>query len=298
MGKINVDPVTPDFAARVTGIDLTQPLSAEHVREIEAAIAKYGMLVFPGPVLTQEQLVQFGHAFGELDTGLQKKAMKQRQTNLSNDAITNMSNVDADGNVVPRHHFMSEVHIGNRYWHSDASYEHKPWRYSFLTCVRPAKRGGDTQFADLRAAYDDLDPDLKDFIQDKVAIFFCHFNRMQLGYKDARENMPYPPTRWPLVRTHKPSGRKLIWCETRVAAIEGMRVPEARAVAQELIEHIGQREHVYSHKWSAGDIVMYDNSAVLHRGMRFDLDEAREMRRVATVGDEESLGELPYESVL
>ena len=102
----------------------------------------------------------------------------------------------------------------------------------------------------------------------------------------------YPPVRWPMIRTHPGSGRKVLWVDNKVNEISGMSIPEGRALAHELIEHIGQPERVYSHGWTAGDVVMWDNRSVLHRGRRFDLAERREMRRVSTKDDSSSLGEV------
>ena len=156
-----------------------------------------------------------------------------------------------------------------------------------------ASHGGETQYADLRAAYDALDDATRAYITDKVGIFWSHNTRDWLKIPDSEaERSAFPKSRWPLVRTHPGSGRKVLWCDSKVCAIEGMPPPEGRALAHELIEHIGQRERVYSHKWRAGDLVMYDNRSVLHRGRRFDHAEPREMRRVEVVDDSCSLGEF------
>ena len=128
----------------------------------------------------------------------------------------------------------------------------------------------------------------------EVATFYSHHTRDWLGMNDsAPDRAAYPPVRWPMVRTHPGSRRKLLWVDNKVTEISGMSVPEGRALAHELLEHIGQREHVYSHAWRPGDVVMWDNRSVLHRGRRFDLGERREMRRVSTVDDSASLGEQP-----
>ena len=152
--------------------------------------------------------------------------------------------------------------------------------------------GGQTQYADLRAAYDALDAETQALIADKVGVFWSHNTRDWLKIPDSEaERTAFPKARWPLVRTHAGSGRKVLWCDSKVYAIEGMPLAEGRALAHELIEHIGQREHVYSHSWRAGDLVMYDNRATVHRGRRFDHGERREMRRVETTDDSHALAQ-------
>lgn len=288
---IELSPVTPDFVASVTGIDLRQPLADDDRRAIVAASDRFAVLVFPGQHLTKEELVAFGRAFGDVDTTLQKKLLNHVQNRLGTDEVTDISNLDADGNVAGPEHWQTITTVGNRFWHSDGSYKHTPIRYSILNAVTAVGQGGETQYADLRAAWDALDDATKTYVSDKVGIFWSHNTRDQLKIPDTQaERSAFPKVRWPLVRTHAGSGRKVLWCDSKVCAIEGMPLPEGRALAHELIEHIGQRERVYSHKWQAGDLVMYDNRAVLHRGRRFDHSQRREMRRVETTDDTISLG--------
>jgi len=288
---IDLEPVTADFVAVVTGIDLRRPLSNGDKTAIVAASDAYAVLVFPDQRLAKEELVAFGHAFGEVDTSLQKKLLNRVQNRLGTDEVTDISNLDADGNVAGPDHWQTITTVGNRFWHSDGSYKHTPIRYSILNAVTAVDQGGETQYADLRAAWDALDEGTKDFVSDKIGIFWSHNTRDQLKIPDSlAERSAFPKTRWPLVRSHPGSGRRVLWCDSKVCAIEGMPLPEGRALAHELIEHIGQRERVYSHRWKAGDLVMYDNRATVHRGRRFDHAQPREMRRVETVDDSVSLG--------
>lgn len=292
---LTVTPLSPtpagDFVARVTDVDLRQPLDPADRDAVVRAADRYGVLVFPGQHLAKEELVAFGAAFGEVDTTLQKKLMNRVQNRLGLDTVTDISNLDAEGKVAGPDHWQTLTTIGNRFWHSDGSYKDLPIRYSILNAVTAVGQGGQTQYADLRAAYDTLDPGTRDWIADKIGIFWSHNTRVWLGVQDSEEERrAFPKARWPLVRTHAGSGRKVLWCDSKVWRIEGMSPPEGRALAHELIEHIGQREHVYSHSWQAGDLVMYDNRATAHRGRRFNHAERREMRRVETTDDVHSLG--------
>ena len=290
---MQVDAVNEDFVAVVSGVDISKELSQSDVDKIERAIWQYGVLVFHDQPLTMERQVAFASQFGPLDTGLQKKLMNKTATRLGNDAVTDISNLDATGNVADRLHKMALMNVGNAFWHTDSSYEHHPFRYSILAAVTAVSWGGETQFADLRAAYDALDERTLALIADREATFWSHNTRHHLGIEDsAAEISAYPPVRWPMIRTHPASGRKVLWVDSKVTEISGMSVPEGRALAHELIEHIGQRERMHSHVWRANDVVMWDNRSVLHRGRRFDLTERREMRRVSTKDDSSSLGEV------
>ena len=262
-------------------------------RGIEAAIAHFAVLIFPGQPIGQDEQVAFARTFGPLDTGLQTKIMNAVQSRLNNPAVTDISNVDVSGNVADRAHKQAMMNVGNAFWHTDSSYEHHPFRYSILAAQSAVSWGGQTQFADLRAAYDALDERTKTLIADRDATFYSHHTRDWLGMNDSEQDRSaYPPVRWPMVRTHSGSGRRVLWVDNKVKEVSGMSVPEGRALVHELLEHIGQRERVYSHTWAPGDVVMWDNRSVLHRGRRFDLGERREMRRVSTVDDSSSLGEV------
>jgi alpha-ketoglutarate-dependent 2,4-dichlorophenoxyacetate dioxygenase len=289
---VKLEPRTSDFVAVVRGVDLHKPISDEDRDAIIKACDHYGLLVFPDQLLEKEELVVFGNTFGEVDTSLQKKLMNHIQRRLGVDTITDISNVDAEGNVAGPEHWQTITTVGNRFWHTDGSYKHTPIRYSILNAVTAVSYGGETQYADMRAAYDALDDVTKKLVSDKVGIFWSHNTRDQLKIQDTdKERGAFPKVRWPMVRTHPGSGRKVLWCDSKVYAIEGLPLPEGRALAHELIEHLGQRERVYSHKWQPGDLVMADNRSVAHRGRRFNHAERREMRRVETVDDSHSLGE-------
>jgi len=288
---ISVEPLTEEFVAVVRGIDLSQPVSEEQVQEIERLIWRYGVLYFPNQPVTAEEQVRFAGSFGLLATGLQKKILHKVQDRLNSAAITDISNINQDGQVAKNDETMALLNIGNMAWHTDASYEHHPYRYGFLAAQTAVSWGGNTEFADLRAAYDALDHRTQALIADKTAVFYSHNTRDQLGFNDSEaDRRAFPPARWPIVRTHPGSGRKLLWIDSKVTEISGMSIPEGRAFALEMIEHIGQRERVHSHSWTPGDLIMWDNRSVLHRGRRFDLSEKREMRRVSTVDDSSSLG--------
>jgi alpha-ketoglutarate-dependent 2,4-dichlorophenoxyacetate dioxygenase len=295
---VSIEPVTAEFAAGVSGVDLRQPLAPQDKARVIEASDKYAVLIFHGQLLSKEELIGFGSQFGELDTGLQTKIMHKMQNRLGHAAVSDISNLDATGKVADPDHWQAIMNVSNRFWHTDGSFKHYPNRYSILNAVVAVKYGGQTEFADLRAAYDALDEPTQALIADKIGTFYSHNTRDWLHVNASEdERRAYPPVQWPLVRTHPGSKRKVLWCDSKVARISGMSVPEGRALAHELIEHIGQRERIYRHQWKSGDLVMYDNRSVLHRGRRFNMDERREMRRVEVLDTVHSLGEVPLESL-
>ena len=289
--QLIAEAVTPDFVARVTGVDLSRPVSPALRDAIVALADRYAVLVFPDQPISKEELVAFGHAFGEVDTSLQRKLLNHVQNRLGTDEVTDISNLDAQGQVAGPEHWQTITTVGNRFWHSDGSYKHTPIRYSVLNAVTVVAEGGETQYADLRAAWDALDPATQAILAEKVAVFWSHNTRDWLKIPDTpAERGAFDRSRWPMLRIHPGSGRKVLWCDSKVCAIEGMPLAEGRALAHELIEHIGQRERVYSHAWRPGDLVLYDNRATVHRGRRFDHAQPREMRRVEVVDTALSLG--------
>lgn len=285
-----LQPVSPDFVAMVHGLDLSQELNAEIIEQIENAIWKFGVLIFHDQPLTEDQHLRFASRFGPLYSGIQMKVLRNIR-NSNHEAVSDISNVDAKGAPVEPESQKAYMNIGNWFWHTDAVYEHRPFCYSILSAIRPTSWGGETQFADLRAAYAALDERTKILIKDRVATFYSQHVRNYLGMDDNEYLLhAYPPVKWPLVRTHARSGRKLLWVDSRITEISGMSVPEGRALAHELLEHACQRERTYTHHWSPNDVVMWDNRSTLHRGRRFDLHEPRAMRRVATIDASSSLG--------
>jgi len=258
---IRFEPLHPLLAAEARGIDLAQPLAPGQVAEIVAGMDRYAVLVFRGQQLSEDQQIACAKQFGPLDLGL-RKIRKGQAHRFKYDELADISNVMADGKVAERDHAKILSNIANQLWHSDSSFQKPAARYSMLHAVAIPERGGETEFADLRAAYDGLPEDLKREIAGLEAEHYALHSRLMLGDTSYTEEQKraIPPAVWPLVRTHAGSGRKLLWVGI----------------------HATQREYVFRHHWRVGDLVMWDNRAVLHRGRRFDLSQRREMRRATT----------------
>jgi alpha-ketoglutarate-dependent 2,4-dichlorophenoxyacetate dioxygenase len=281
---LQLKPLHPVFAAEASGLDLTQPLSAEDARAINRAMNEYAVLVWRGQPLSPQQQLDFARAFGPLDIGL--KRVFKRPERLSDERLIDISNVDAQGNVAQRDSPKNLSNFANQLWHSDSSFMKPRAAYSMLQCVIKPSWGGDTEFADLRAAYDTLDARTRDEIQGLEAEHFALHTRILLGddaYTDDQKK-EIPPAVWPLVDTHPGSGRKVLFVGVHARQILGWPTAESRMFLQDLLEHATQRERVYTHRWQVGDLVMWDNRSTLHRGRRFDVAERRELRRT-TVND-------------
>jgi alpha-ketoglutarate-dependent 2,4-dichlorophenoxyacetate dioxygenase len=281
---LQLTPLHTVFAAEASGIDLTQPLAPADVRAINAAMNQHAVLVWRGQPLTQQQQVQVATAFGPLDIGL--KRVFKRPERLDDERLIDISNVDAQGNVAKRDSPKNLSNFANQLWHSDSSFMNPRAAYSMLQCVIKPSWGGNTEFADLRAAYDTLDERTRKDIQDLKAEHFALHTRLLLGddaYTDEQKK-EIPPAVWPLVDTHPGSGRKLLFVGVHARQIVGWPTAEARMMLLDLLEHATQRERVYVHEWQVGDLVMWDNRATLHRGRRYDIAERRELRRT-TIND-------------
>jgi alpha-ketoglutarate-dependent 2,4-dichlorophenoxyacetate dioxygenase len=276
--SLKLTPLHPHFVAEASGIDLTQPLSREQVDEINAAMNRYAVLVWRRQPLTQQQQMQFAASFGTLDIGL--KRVFKRQERLEYEELIDISNVGADGQVVKRDAPKNLSNFANMLWHSDSSFQTPRAAYSMLSAVALPSWGGNTEFADLRAAYDALPDRIKQEIQDLKAEHSALHTRLLLGdnaYTDEQKKA-IPPATWPLVTTHPGSGRKVLFVGVHATHIVGWPVAEGRMYLHDLLEHATQREFVYAHEWQVGDLVMWDNRSTLHRGRRYDISERREGR--------------------
>jgi alpha-ketoglutarate-dependent 2,4-dichlorophenoxyacetate dioxygenase len=201
--------------------------------------------------------------------------------------MADFSNLDNDGNIISAEDRLWFFKLGDRLWHSDSSFRPIPAKYSLLSGRIIPSWGADTEFADMRAAYDALDPRTRAIVDDLVCEHSLIYSRGAIGFTDlsAEEKAAFAPVRQPLVRTHPVTGRRSLFLASHAGAIVGWTIPEARMFLHELTEHATQREFVYRHKWSVGDLVMWDNRQTMHRARRFDRNEVRDVRRTTLAGE-------------
>lgn len=282
--SLRLEPVSETFVVYASGVDLREPQDADTIAALQAALEKHAVLIFRGLDLTQAQQLAFTKQMGPLETVLYE-ITKNISTRMEFPDISDISNLDQDGNVCDREYRQYIEQIANRIWHTDNV--GLPWRYSMLYAVTAVEKGGETQFADLRGAYDGLDEADKAYFATLTAEHNVGHVRDQLGYTagSPEERDMAPTVRWPLIRTHPGTGRKVLYAVTDIREIVGMPVPEGRQLVSELVEHCTQPQFVFTHKWRPGDFVIWDNRLVMHRGKRFDMTQRREMRRTQTQDD-------------
>jgi alpha-ketoglutarate-dependent 2,4-dichlorophenoxyacetate dioxygenase len=277
--------VGPCFAAEVEGLDLTKPLSPEEVAAVHAGMDEYAVLVFHDQPLTDDQQLAFTVSLGSIERAIGTSLRAPDEYRLPN-TFADVSNLDKNNQVFAREDRRRLFAIGNRLWHSDSSFKPVPAMYSLLHARAIPTKGGNTEFADMRAAYDALDAETKAEIEDLVCEHSQIYSRQQIGFFDLtdEERTRFAPVRQRLVRTHPSTGRKSVYLSSHAGGIEGWPVPEARCYLKDLIEHATQRQFVYAHQWSVGDLVMWDNRRTMHRARPFPVDQPRDMRRTTLIG--------------
>jgi alpha-ketoglutarate-dependent 2,4-dichlorophenoxyacetate dioxygenase len=283
---MNIEQITPVFAGDVSGVDITQPLSRDDLAALEAGMDRYGVLVFHQQKLTDDTQRAFTRNFGTLEASPGGNITQLHERRLPLD-MQDASNLDKDQKPLPRDDRRRMFNLGNRLWHSDSSYRATPAKYSLLSGRVVVEKGGHTEFADMRAAYDALDAATKTEIEDLVSEHSLIFSRGSLGFTELSEaeKAMFKPVRQRLVRTHPVTGRKSLFLSSHAGSILGWPVPEARAFLRDLNEHATQNQFVYSHKWRQWDLVMWDNRQTMHRVTRFDETQVRDMRRTTVAGD-------------
>jgi alpha-ketoglutarate-dependent 2,4-dichlorophenoxyacetate dioxygenase len=283
---ISIRQIHPVFVGEVTGIDISRPLAKADVAAIEAGMDKYAVLVFPGQNITDEQQMAFTLEFGSIENARGGNITKDKDKRLS-DGMNDVSNLDKDGKPLPKDSRQQLFNIGNMLWHSDSSFRAIPAKYSLLSARLLNPVGGNTEFADMRAAFDALDEATKREVESMVCEHSLMYSRGSLGFLDFtdEEKAMFKPVRQRLVRSHPVTGRKSLYLSSHAGAILGMTMPDARILLRDLNEHATQPKFVYTHKWRLHDLVIWDNRQVMHRVRRYDQTQARDMRRTTVAGD-------------
>jgi alpha-ketoglutarate-dependent 2,4-dichlorophenoxyacetate dioxygenase len=293
---IGIRKLHPLFVGEVSGIDLRPPISREDARAIEQAMDDYAVLVFPGQDITDEQQLAFARNFGERENAHGGTVVKPHEARLTT-GVNDVSNLGRDGKPLPRDHRTHLFNLGNCLWHSDSSFRPIPAKYSLLSARIVNPKGGNTEFADMRAAYDALDDETKAEIEDMICEHSLMYSRGSLGFVDYtdEEKQMFKPVLQRLVRTHPAHGRKSLYLASHAGAIVGMTVPEGRLLLRDLNEHATQPNFVYVHKWTLHDLVMWDNRQTMHRVRRYDQSQPRDMRRATVAGDAPTVAQQAVE---
>jgi alpha-ketoglutarate-dependent 2,4-dichlorophenoxyacetate dioxygenase len=284
---ITIRPLTPIFAGEVAGVDCRRPLDPQEVAAIEAGMDRYAVLVFRDQPLNDDGQLAFTRHFGALENYSTPGHIRTRGEQRLGPGIADFSNLDKDGNIISAEDRVWFFKLGDRLWHSDSSFRPIPAKYSLLSGRIIPSWGADTEFADMRAAWDALDPRTNALVEDLVCEHSLIYSRAAIGFTDLspEEILAFKPVRQPLVRIHPVTGRRSLFLASHAGAIVGWTIPEARMFLHELTEHATQREFVYRHPWRVGDLVMWDNRQTMHRARRFGRDEVRDVRRTTLAGE-------------
>jgi alpha-ketoglutarate-dependent 2,4-dichlorophenoxyacetate dioxygenase len=278
--------IGPCFAAEVSGIDICKPLSSPEIAAIHEGMDQYAVLVFHEQFIDDAQQLAFSRSLGELEEAIGAGLRAPHEYRLPT-TFADVSNLDEHNKPFARDDRQRLFSIGNRLWHSDSSFKVVPAKYSLLHARSVTSKGGNTEFADMRAAYDALEEATKAECENLVCEHSQMYSRQLLGFVDftEEEHKRMAPVRQRLVRTHPATGRKSLYLSSHAGSIVGWPLPEARAFLRDLTETATEREFVYIHRWRVGDLVMWDNRQTMHRARPFPAHEPRNMRRTTLVGD-------------
>ena len=272
------------FAAGVSPIDLRQVHDAATLAAIRAGMDEYAVLVFREQAFADQEHLEFAERLdGRLHTKLGSSALVKNR--FGNEALGDISNLDENGEIMTTDNRRRAYSLGNRLWHTDASFQDPPGRYSMLHAKVIPPAGADTEYADMRAAYDALPEDTKARLEGLRVHHSIAYSRQTLGFEfSSDEEDKLKGAIHPLVRTIPRSKRRAVYLASHASRIVDWPVPEGRLLLRELIEHATQPQFVYRHRWSVGDLVIWDNRCTMHRATRFDdSSERRELRRVTTL---------------
>jgi alpha-ketoglutarate-dependent 2,4-dichlorophenoxyacetate dioxygenase len=282
--SITVKASHPDFVAEISGVNLAEQLKPADRDAIEDAINRYAVVVFHDQKLTDDQQVDFARHFGPIHSSAQKARHQGIKHRLESNEIADISNLDGDSKVMDLNSRRRLDWLANRLWHTDASFRAIPGALSMLYAHVVPPEGGDTEFADLRAAYDALPAFRQKELEGLIAEHSIWYSRGQLSvtnYTDA-EIAALPPVPQRVVRTHPGSKRKTLYVAAHASHILGMPIPDGRLMLLDLIEHATQPKFVHAHSWKQGDLVIWDNRCTMHRARPFDTSQVRDLRRVTT----------------
>ena len=283
---VHIEQLGPGFAGSINGLDLRNPLSEQEIIAVHEGMDKYAVLVFKRQTITDAEQLQFSQQLGTIEHAIGTSLREPKDLRLPS-TFADVSNLDKDGKPFESDDRRRLFAIGNRLWHSDSSFKVVPAKYSILHAISVPSKGGNTEFAHMPSAYDELENDIKLEINNYICQHSQMFSRQLVGFTDftEEERTRFAPVRQCLVRQHPKTCQKSLYLSSHAGLIDGLSVPEARLLLRDLMDHATQKKFVYVHKWSEGDLVIWDNRQTMHRARPFPHNEPRDMRRTTIVGD-------------
>ncbi len=281
---LSFSPLHPLFAAQVSPIDLRETDDPGLLEAIRQGMHQYGVLVFRNQPMTDDAQLAFAERFdGTLHAKTGSSALGTNR--FGNEALADISNLDENGQLLATDDRRRHYGLANRLWHTDASFVEPHGRYSLLSARALPPVDADTEFADMRAAYDDLTAEMKHTVAPLHAQHSIAYSRQILGFEfSADEAEKLKGVVQPLVRVNSVTQRRALYLASHATSIMGWPLPEGRLLLHDLIEHATQPQYVYRHRWENEDLVIWDNLATMHRARPFqDTQYRRDLRRVTTL---------------
>jgi alpha-ketoglutarate-dependent 2,4-dichlorophenoxyacetate dioxygenase len=293
---LSIYPLAGEFAAEIGDVDLRHEPSSETLASIRTAFARYAVLVFPQQELDSTHHLAFAAHFGPLERTVDM-AMKRPQFRVDQ-KLADVANIDSDGAIWKPDSRRRAFERGNRLWHTDSSFNSPTAYMSMLYARSIAPVGGNTEFTDLRAAWDALSTTLQSRVRGLWAEHSILNSRRKIGMQEftAEEREAFAPVRRPLVRDLPESGRTSLYLAAHIGGIDGLGEVEGRELIEALMAHATLPQFRYAHRWRVGDLVMWDNRCTMHRGMPFDdLRWPRDLQRATTSDRPDAFGAFEVE---
>jgi alpha-ketoglutarate-dependent 2,4-dichlorophenoxyacetate dioxygenase len=289
MATLRIEPIHPDFGARITGVDMRAPVDEGAMEEIRAAADEYSFLCLPDQDMDDDRQLAFTRRLGEPEPNHVILGQEGRVVYFGT-----IGNVMDDGSKLGNDHKRTIFQTGNNMWHSDSSFRTVPSKFSVMCAYEVPEEGGRTQFVSERAAYRRLPDAMKEKIDPLLAVHDYVFSRSKVAPDAVTPShaASLPPVRQKLVRTNPRTGAKNYFIGSHAKEIAGWTFDESRALLDDLLDRATQAEHIYAHTWRPGDVVVWDNRCLLHRGSGYDADKyRRRMRQTRVCGTGPTLDE-------
>lgn len=283
---MEVTPFSTGFACAITGLDLHTDATPETAEAVRQAMDTYGVSVIRNQTIGDQEQIAFSRMFGELEKSPNFGRGDKDLVRMKFPELFDVSNLDENDNILQDSDRRRVYREANLMWHTDSTFQPGGAGYSILSARIIPAAGADTQFADTRAAYDDLPAATKALLEGKIVEHSTFYSRSLVGYQFTEEELKRrSATNQYLVQTHPRSGRRSLMVGSHASHIVGMPVEEGRALLKELAEHATRAQYVYTHKWRVGDLLLWDNYCTMHRATPFDdFAQRRDLRRTTVVG--------------
>lgn len=275
---LTITPTGATLGATITGIKLSA-LDATTWKQIEDAFHQYAVLIFPDQHLSDDEQIAFANRFGDIELLTPDPAKK----------AVPISNKKPDGSAMAAEEFRFKALRGNEGWHTDSSYMPLAAKASVLAALQVPNQGGETEWADMRAAYDALDAPMQATIADLSAHHSLYYSQSKIGHEvETGAGYGYhtkgAPLR-PLVKIHPVTQKKALYIGRHAYGIPGLDDEASATLLDELCDFACQSPRTYAHQWQAGDVIIWDNRCVMHRARPYDFAEIRIMRHTRVAGD-------------